>query len=155
MPDIENYRCTVAVTLEVIGGKWKSLILWHLSFKTLRFSQLQRRLAKVTQKMLTQQLRELEADGLVHREVFAEVPPRVEYSLTELGRSVVPTGLRQSVSSPPAPAMEARRYPAARPYLPMPKRHSIASPAVAQARSTCGALPRARSSGARAARGRG
>jgi DNA-binding HxlR family transcriptional regulator len=90
MADIGNYRCTVAVTLEVIGGKWKSLILWHLSFKTLRFSQLQRRLSTVTQKMLTQQLRELEADGLVHREVFAEVPPRVEYSLTELGQSVVP-----------------------------------------------------------------
>lgn len=85
-----HYRCTVSVTLEVIGGKWKSLILWHLSFKTLRFSQLQRRLSTVTQKMLTQQLRELETDGLVHREVFAEVPPRVEYSLTELGRSVVP-----------------------------------------------------------------
>ncbi len=90
MNDIDNYRCTVSVTLEIIGGKWKSLILWHLSFKTLRFSQLQRRLAKVTQKMLTQQLRELEADGLVHREVFAEVPPRVEYSLTEVGQSVVP-----------------------------------------------------------------
>lgn len=90
MSEIGQYRCTVAVTLEVIGGKWKSLILWHLSFKTLRFSQLQRRLSTVTQKMLTQQLRELEADGLVHREVFAEVPPRVEYSLTELGRSVVP-----------------------------------------------------------------
>ena len=85
-----NYRCTVSVTLEIIGGKWKSLILWHLSFKTLRFSQLQRRLAKVTQKMLTQQLRELERDGLVHREVYAEVPPRVEYSLTERGTSVVP-----------------------------------------------------------------
>ncbi len=85
-----NYRCTVSVTLAIIGGKWKSLILWHLSFKTLRFSQLQRRLAKVTQKMLTQQLRELEADGLIHREVYAEVPPRVEYSLTELGESVVP-----------------------------------------------------------------
>lgn len=90
MTDISNYRCTVSVTLEVIGGKWKSLILWHLSFKTLRFSQLQRRLVKVTQKMLTQQLRELEADGLVHREVFAEVPPRVEYSLTKRGQSVVP-----------------------------------------------------------------
>ena len=85
-----EYRCTVAVTLEIIGGKWKSLILWHLSFKTLRFSQLQRRLGKVTQKMLTQQLRELEADGLIHRQVFAEVPPRVEYSLTDLGLSVVP-----------------------------------------------------------------
>lgn len=90
MEDISQYRCTVAVTLEVIGGKWKTLILWHLSFKTLRFSQLQRRLNKVTQKMLTQQLRELEADGLVHRQVYAEVPPRVEYSLTELGQSVVP-----------------------------------------------------------------
>ena len=85
-----EYRCTVAVTLEVIGGKWKSLILWHLSFKTLRFSQLQRRLSSITQKMLTQQLRELERDGLIHREVFAEVPPRVEYSLTELGITVVP-----------------------------------------------------------------
>ena len=85
-----DYRCTVSVTLEIIGGKWKSLILWHLSFKTLRFSQLQRRLQKITQKMLTQQLRELERDGLIHREVYAEVPPRVEYSLTEQGRSVVP-----------------------------------------------------------------
>lgn len=90
MDDLSSYRCTVAITLEIIGGKWKSLILWHLSFKTLRFSQLQRRLGKVTQKMLTQQLRELEADGLIHREVYAEVPPRVEYSLTELGTSVVP-----------------------------------------------------------------
>lgn len=90
MADIENYRCTVSVTLDVIGGKWKPLILWHLSFKTLRFSQLQRRLAKVTQKMLTQQLRELEADGMVHRQVYAEVPPRVEYSLTEQGQSLVP-----------------------------------------------------------------
>ena len=90
MSEFENYRCTVSVTLSIIGGKWKSLILWQLSFKTLRFSQLQRRLAKVTQKMLTQQLRELERDGLIHRKVYAEVPPRVEYSLTPLGKSVVP-----------------------------------------------------------------
>lgn len=90
MEDITNYRCTVSVTLSIIGGKWKSLILWQLSFKTLRFSQLQRRLSKVTQKMLTQQLRELERDGLIHRKVYAEVPPRVEYSLTPLGKSVVP-----------------------------------------------------------------
>lgn len=90
MAEIDEYRCTVAVTLEVIGGKWKSLILWHLRKKTLRFSQLQRRLVRVTQKMLTQQLRDLERDGLVFRQVYAEVPPRVEYSLTELGQSVIP-----------------------------------------------------------------
>jgi len=90
MSEMEHYRCNVSVTLSIIGGKWKSLILWQLSFKTLRFSQLQRRLAKVTQKMLTQQLRELERDGLIHREVYAEVPPKVEYSLTKMGESVVP-----------------------------------------------------------------
>jgi DNA-binding HxlR family transcriptional regulator len=84
------FRCGVEVTLSVIGGKWKGLILWHLRLKTLRFSQLQRRLLTVTQKMLTQQLRELEADGLVFRQVYAEVPPRVEYSLTERGTGVVP-----------------------------------------------------------------
>ena len=85
-----EYICTVAVTLDVIGGKWKSLILWQLNFKTLRFSQLQRRLGKITQKMLTQQLRELEQDGMINRKVYAEVPPRVEYSLTDMGQSVVP-----------------------------------------------------------------
>ena len=90
MEENTNYRCTVSVTLDIIGGKWKSLILWQLSFKTLRFSQLKRRLSKVTQKMLTQQLRELERDGLIHRKVYAEVPPRVEYSLTQLGISVIP-----------------------------------------------------------------
>jgi len=84
------YRCGVEVTLAVIGGKWKGLILWHLRLKTLRFSQLQRRLQSVTQKMLTQQLRELEAEGLIHRQVYAEVPPKVEYSLAERGRSVIP-----------------------------------------------------------------
>ena len=86
-----EYICGVAVTLNLIGGKWKGVILWHLSLKTLRFSQLKRRLTGVTQKMLTQQLREMERDGLVHREVFAEVPPRVEYSMTDLGRTLQPT----------------------------------------------------------------
>ena len=73
-----NYICGVAVSLEIIGGKWKGVILWHLCHKTLRFSQLRRRLQGVTQKMLTQQLRELERDQLVNRKVYAEVPPRVE-----------------------------------------------------------------------------
>ncbi|PKN13195.1 MAG: transcriptional regulator [Deltaproteobacteria bacterium HGW-Deltaproteobacteria-4] len=85
-----EFRCGVEVTLAVMSGKWKGLVLWHLRHKTLRFSQLQRRLRSVTQKMLTQQLRELEANGLIHRQIYAEVPPRVEYSLTDEGRRIVP-----------------------------------------------------------------
>ena len=90
LPCQPEYLCGVAVALSLIGGKWKGVILWHLTFKTLRFSQLRRRLQGVTQKMLTQQLRGLEKDGLIHREVYAEVPPKVEYSLTELGASLQP-----------------------------------------------------------------
>jgi DNA-binding HxlR family transcriptional regulator len=90
MKNSDEYLCGVEVTLNLIGGKWKGLILWHLCQKTLRFSQLKRRILSITQKMLTQQLRELEKDGLVHRKVFPEVPPRVEYSLTEKGRSLEP-----------------------------------------------------------------
>jgi DNA-binding HxlR family transcriptional regulator len=85
-----DFRCGVEVAMAVMGGKWKGLVLWHLRLKTLRFTQLQRRLRTVTQKMLTQQLRELEANGLIHRQIYAEVPPRVEYSLTDEGRKVVP-----------------------------------------------------------------
>ena len=85
-----DFRCGVEVTLAVVGGKWKGLILWHLRLKTLRFAQLQRRLRSVTQKMLTQQLRELEANGLIHRQIYAEVPPRVEYSLTDEGQRILP-----------------------------------------------------------------
>ena len=74
----------------MIGGKYKALILWHLSEHTLRFNELHKLLQGVTPKMLTQQLRELESQSLVHREVFPIVPPKVEYSLTELGRSLLP-----------------------------------------------------------------
>ena len=82
--------CPVAATLELIGGKYKTLILWHLSEGTLRFSELHKHITGATPKMLTQQLRELEAQQLIHREVFPVIPPRVEYSLTDLGRSLMP-----------------------------------------------------------------
>lgn len=82
--------CPVAATLELIGGKYKALILWHLSDKTMRFSQLKSVIAGATPKMLTQQLRELESSQLIHREVFPIIPPKVEYSLTDLGRSLLP-----------------------------------------------------------------
>lgn len=83
-------HCPVESTLELIGGKYKALILWHLSESTLRFSELRKAISGATAKMLTQQLRELEAQKLVHREVFPIIPPKVEYSLTELGRSLLP-----------------------------------------------------------------
>ena len=83
-------HCPVAATLELIGGKYKALILWHLSEKKLRFSELRRVIHSATPKMLTQQLRELESHQLIHREVFPVIPPRVEYSLTETGRSLMP-----------------------------------------------------------------
>ncbi len=82
--------CPVSATLELIGGKYKALILWHLANGKLRFSELQKLVQKATPKMLTQQLRELEAQKLIHREVFAIIPPKVEYSLTELGKSLLP-----------------------------------------------------------------
>ena len=82
--------CPVETTLELIGGKYKSLILWHLSAGNLRFSELRKRISSATPKMLTQQLRELEKNQLVHREVFPVIPPKVEYSLTETGRSLMP-----------------------------------------------------------------
>ena len=83
-------RCPVEATLELIGGKYKALILWHLSDGKLRFNQLRSEIKGVTAKMLTQQLRELESSQLIHREVFPIIPPKVEYSLTELGRSLLP-----------------------------------------------------------------
>ena len=83
-------QCPVATTLDMIGGKYKTLILWHLSECTLRFSELKNAISHATPKMLTQQLRELESDKLIHREVFPVIPPRVEYSLTETGKSLIP-----------------------------------------------------------------
>ena len=82
--------CPVEATLDLIGGKYKTLILWHLSDGKLRFSELRKAIKSATPKMLTQQLRELEGHKLIHREVFPVVPPKVEYSLTETGRSLMP-----------------------------------------------------------------
>lgn len=82
--------CPVETTLTLIGDKWKVLILRDLMTGTKRFGELKKCVGNVSQKMLTVQLRAMEANGLVHREVYAEVPPRVEYSLTDLGRSLKP-----------------------------------------------------------------
>ncbi|MET9213672.1 MULTISPECIES: winged helix-turn-helix transcriptional regulator [unclassified Nocardia] len=82
------YSCGIDAALDVVGGKWKALILWALSTGTQRFGDLKRLVPGVTEKMLIQQLRELEHDGIVHREIYAQVPPKVEYSLTDLGVSL-------------------------------------------------------------------
>ncbi len=83
-------RCPVEATFSVIGGKWKPLIIHHLMRGTKRFNELQKAIPAVTRHMLTEHLRELEADGIVHREVYKQVPPKVEYSLTEAGRALKP-----------------------------------------------------------------
>ena len=82
------YNCPVEAAVEVFGGKWKPLILWWLQQRTWRFGELRRQVPGITEKMLTQQLRELETDGIVERRVYPAVPPKVEYSLTEYGRSL-------------------------------------------------------------------
>ena len=83
-----HYGCPVEATLEVMGGKWKGVILYHLLSGPKRFNQLRRLLPDVTQRMLTLQLRELEQDEVIHREIYREVPPKVEYSLTPFGQSL-------------------------------------------------------------------
>lgn len=90
MKRAEHQICPVEITLHVIGGRWKVLILWYLKENLRRFGELRRLMPGVTQKMLTHQLRELEGDGLVRRKVYAQVPPKVEYSITEHGKSLAP-----------------------------------------------------------------
>jgi DNA-binding HxlR family transcriptional regulator len=80
----------MAVALNIISGKWKLAILWNLIRGTVRFNELQRRLPNITQKTLTQQLRELEQDGIIRRQLYPEIPPRVEYSLSALGETLIP-----------------------------------------------------------------
>lgn len=87
---IKDFTCPIEVTISLIGGKYKSLIMWHLIEDTLRFSELKRKIPKSTPKMMTQQLRELEENNLIIRTVYPVVPPKVEYKLSEFGRSMVP-----------------------------------------------------------------
>ena len=88
--DGRTYHCALDVSMSFIGGKWKSVILWYLRTGPKRFSELKRLVPAITEKMLSLQLKELEADGIIQRQVFAEVPPRVEYSFTEFGQSMIP-----------------------------------------------------------------
>ncbi|HUW98337.1 MAG TPA: helix-turn-helix domain-containing protein [Acidiferrobacter sp.] len=85
-----DFGCPVEACVEVIGGKWKGVILFHLVGGTRRFSELQRLMPAVTQRMLTRQLRELEADQIIKRKIYPEVPPKVEYSLTAFGKTLTP-----------------------------------------------------------------
>jgi len=85
------YSCPIAYTMNLVAGKWKLVILWHLaSEKVMRYGEIKKSLDNITHKMLSQQLKELESDGLIHREAYSQIPPKVEYSLTELGESFLP-----------------------------------------------------------------
>jgi DNA-binding HxlR family transcriptional regulator len=83
-------RCPVTACLQVIGGKWKPILIYLVSMGCDRFGELRRAVPDISKQMLTRQLRELEADGVMSRTVFAEVPPRVEYALTERGKTLLP-----------------------------------------------------------------
>ncbi len=86
-----NWHCSVEATLGVLGGKYKAIIVWHLKEAgVMRFNEIQKAIPQATAKMLSQQLRELEADGIVNRRLFPVIPPKTEYSLTQLGQSIVP-----------------------------------------------------------------
>jgi len=88
--EYQKTQCPVERSLQIIGGKWKILIIFHLSSGTKRFNELRRLIPNATQRMLTRQLRELEEHGLIERNIYPEIPPKVEYSLTELGASLNP-----------------------------------------------------------------
>jgi DNA-binding HxlR family transcriptional regulator len=89
--DDRKYKCPLEYTQKVIGGKWKPIILWHLSIEGVkRYGELKKYLTGISHKMLSQQLKELEKDKLIHREEYHQIPPKVEYSITEKGRTILP-----------------------------------------------------------------
>lgn len=88
--DKKDFHCAMDVTMSFIGGKWKTVVLWYLIGKTKRFGELKKMIPNITEKMLSLQLKALEKDGLVIRKVYAEVPPKVEYSLSEKGQGLIP-----------------------------------------------------------------
>lgn len=87
---IRNYHCPVEAAMDIVGGKYKAIIIYHLINNTLRYNQIQKEIPQATPKMLSQQLKELEADGIINRVLYPVVPPKTEYSLTELGKTLVP-----------------------------------------------------------------
>ena len=107
----KTFSCPVEATLDLIGGKYKALILWHLIDNTLRFNEIGKLIPKATPKMLTQQLRELENDNLVIRKVYPVVPPKVEYSLSDFGRSIIPILMRCVNGEKTIWQMQARSNP--------------------------------------------
>ena len=86
----DEYQCPLEVTMEIIGGKYKGVIIGHLIGKTLRYNELQKLISHATPKMLIQQLKELEADGIIERKLYPVVPPKTEYSLTKSGETLIP-----------------------------------------------------------------
>lgn len=90
-PNQKKYYCQFELTLDIIGGKWKPLILYTIGKNdVLRYGQIKKLIPNINERMLTRQLRELEKDQLIHREVYKEVPPKVEYNLTEIGTTILP-----------------------------------------------------------------
>jgi len=93
----QEWHCSVEAAIAVIGGKYKAIIVWHLDHSgTMRYNEIQKAVPQATAKMLSQQLRELEADGIIHRKLYPVVPPKTEYRLTELGKTLVPIVLAMS-----------------------------------------------------------
>jgi DNA-binding HxlR family transcriptional regulator len=86
----KSYHCAMDITMDFIGGKWKTVVLWYLKDKTLRFGELKKQIPDITEKMLSIQLKNLEDDGLIKRKVYTQIPLKVEYSLTAFGKTLIP-----------------------------------------------------------------